>query len=545
MSIGESTFSTDMLSNSSTIGRLTIGQTGLGEISGVGGASGDRDWYKVYLQANTGYVAVALGQNVTGSGALAGETLKIKNAAGSTLFTAGPAGSGVGTVFQVATAGFYYVEVGGATAADKGGYLVKLNRASTFGDDHGGDVPSGQADDASELTLGAITTGNLQVAGDTDSFMIDVKAGKRYFFTITSGVTDLSAALDTLSYQRIEYQTLGTSKQGAVISPATTTVMLSLTSDSFTKTGAYSFIVDQAISTDKALKLGSAAANTIVGTTAAEEIWGFDGNDNLQGAGGSDILVGGKGIDTLNGGAGGDRMIGNGGNDIYIIDSASDILVETETTGSTADVAKSSVSYTLGAGVRVETLRTTNDAGTGAINLTGNELGNTIVGNAGANVLKGGGGIDTIKGGAGNDKIFGGAANDILFGEGGKDQFRFDTAPNSTTNKDKIEDFVPVDDSIVLKKSIFAVATDPTKPAPTAAVPAPMLATAFKRIDGYDPNNPFAKPTDPDANDRIIYDQLNGKIFYDADGSGAIKAILFATVDPGTALTPADFLIIL
>ena len=43
------------------------------------------------------------------------------------------------------------------------------------------------------------------------------------------------------------------------------------------------------------------------------------------------------------------------------------------------------------------------------------------------------------------------------------------------------------------------------------------------------------------ADDRIVYDQATGKIFYDADGSGAGAAILFATVTAGTTLTSADF----
>ena len=46
-----------------------------------------------------------------------------------------------------------------------------------------------------------------------------------------------------------------------------------------------------------------------------------------------------------------------------------------------------------------------------------------------------------------------------------------------------------------------------------------------------------------DATDRIIYDAATGNIFYDPDGTGAAAATLFATVDPGTALTHADFLI--
>ena len=59
------------------------------------------------------------------------------------------------------------------------------------------------------------------------------------------------------------------------------------------------------------------------------------------------------------------------------------------------DVVKASVSYALSEGSEIEVLRTTNDKGKTAINLTGNEFNQTIIGNAGSNILQGIGGDDT------------------------------------------------------------------------------------------------------------------------------------------------------
>jgi Ca2+-binding RTX toxin-like protein len=77
-----------------------------------------------------------------------------------------------------------------------------------------------------------------------------------------------------------------------------------------------------------------------------------------------------------------------------------------------------------------------------------------------------------------------------------------------------------VDDTIFLDRDIFT----------GIAVNGTLAAAAFR-----------AGTAAGDADDRIVYDAATGNIFYDADGTGAIAQILFATVNPGTALTNADF----
>ena len=43
---------------------------------------------------------------------------------------------------------------------------------------------------------------------------------------------------------------------------------------------------------------------------------------------------------------------------------------------------------------------------------------------------------------------------------------------------------------------------------------------------------------------RIIYETDTGKLFFDANGSAAGGKTQFATLDPGLALTNADFVVI-
>lgn len=309
--------------------------------------------------------------------------------------------------------------------------------------------------------------------------------------------------------------------------------------------------------------------------------------ENLTGSSHNDILVANDVNNVLNGGAGADSMRGLAGDDTYIVDNAGDIILEDA--GDLADTVGASVSYVLTAGAEVETLRTTSMSGTGAINLTGNAFSQTIVGNAGANTLKGGGGLDTLQGLGGNDiylvynatdviqegstqgavdriaagvsyalkagvyveqmtttsaagtgainltgneigqMMTGNAGDNRLEGKGGADQYRglggADTFVFATAlgggNIDKILDFSVPDDRMLLSDAIFTALNTGT------------LASAAFRSN--------TTGLAGDASDRIIYENDTGRIFYDADGTGAAAGVHFVTITAGLALTNADF----
>ena len=121
---------------------------------------------------------------------------------------------------------------------------------------------------------------------------------------------------------------------------------------------------------------------------------------------------------------------------------------------------------------------------------------------------------------------FGGyLGNDALWGQTGMDRFVFNTGLNAATNIDKIMDFAVVDDTIWLENAIF------TALGAAGALPAAALAANAAGVAG-------------DASDRIIYETDTGKLFYDADGTGAIARVQFATLSVGLALTSFDFLVI-
>ncbi|NIX76636.1 PD40 domain-containing protein [Microvirga terricola] len=160
--------------------------------------------------------------------------------------------------------------------------------------------------------------------------------------------------------------------------------------------------------------------------------------------------------------------------------------------------------------------------------LTGGSGKDALTGDAFANILKGAAGNDTLKGLAGNDQLWGGAGNDVLTGGTGKDIFVFDTKPNKKTNFDRITDFSVKDDTIWLDDAVFKKLGKGT-----VAKPGKLNKAFFTVGDA-------AK----DKNDYLIYNKKTGVLSYDADGSGAGKAVEIAILKKGLAITAADFFVI-
>jgi Ca2+-binding RTX toxin-like protein len=139
---------------------------------------------------------------------------------------------------------------------------------------------------------------------------------------------------------------------------------------------------------------------------------GTGGNDGINGFGGNDRIFTYGGNDVLFGGTGADQMTGGTGDDAYFVDNGTDQAIEVA--GEGYDALYTSVSYTLAAGTSIEWLSADAVFGTGAIDLTGNEIANVVLGNQGINILDGGGGADTLVGYGGNDTYYVDNASDAI-----------------------------------------------------------------------------------------------------------------------------------
>ena len=309
---------------------------------------------------------------------------------------------------------------------------------------------------------------------------------------------------------------------------------------------------------------------------------------NLFGNGLNNTLIGNAGVNQLNGGGGNDVMIGREGNDVYFVDSALDR--PTESAGQGSDIVYTSVSYTLASNSDVESLATISFDATTALNLTGNHLANTLIGNDGANQLDGGAGADVMVGRAGNDKYLVDNAGDKVFeAAGGGQDVVFTGVSVALTNDQEIEGMSSIDWNATyalnltgnsLRNNLIGNAgvnildgkagndsLQGREGADTYAFTTMLGAQNIDLILGFSsaddtiwlenngvftglaagalPASAFVIGTAAqDLDDRIVYNQATGQLFFDADGSGAGAQVQFARLDGAPIIAANDFTVI-
>lgn len=383
--------------------------------------------------------------------------------------------------------------------------------------------------------------------------------------TLATGGTDTVRSL-------LSSYTLGTNIENGRIMNAG---IASLTGNALNNTliaGAGNNTLNGGTGADTASYLFAGTAVTVNLSLAGAQVTGGSGSDtlisieNLAGSNFNDALTGNSGANLLDGGLGGDTLAGGDGNDTYIIDNAADVVTETNAVASTGgvDLVQSwLLSHTLASNVESGRIMTSSNA-----NLTGNGLDNTLFTASGNNVIDGGAGSDQVSyafaggavtvslavagaqatGGSASDTLIsienligsnfgdtltgstaanrlnGGLGSDVLTGGLGNDVFVFNTALGAN-NIDTITDFTAVDDTIWLDDSVMAAL------GPTGALASGVFESNSTGVAGS-------------TSVRVIYNDANGSLYYDADGSGALAAQKIATLSSGMALTDSDFFIV-
>lgn len=256
---------------------------------------------------------------------------------------------------------------------------------------------------------------------------------------------------------------------------------------------------------DEDFLLGGAGADMLDGGLGIDRIYAGAGDDQIAGGGDGDLVFAGEGHDTALGGDGNDSLYGEAGNDQLFGEAGDDVLQG----GLGRD--------TLDGGLGHDTL----DGGENNDILFGRGRRDELTGGTGNDQLDGGASDDSLTGGDGDDRLDGGAGADGLTGGTGSDEFVFRRLLGNG-NVDTITDFTVADDTILLGRRAFA-----------------------GLAEGALPEGAFALgAVAAEADDRILFDQATGALYFDADGVGGVDAVQFGLVSPQLTLTADHFLVI-
>lgn len=257
---------------------------------------------------------------------------------------------------------------------------------------------------------------------------------------------------------------------------------------------------------------GKAGNDTLIGGTENDRLIGGDGDDELVGGAGNDTLSGGTGNNVLNGGEGIDWLQETGDFNFFFYDDGL-LYVESLDGGVSAIHSLQNI----------ERVRLTGGESDNIIDAS--LVSNTPVsmnGKAGNDTLIGGTSHDRLIGGDGNDQLVGGAGNDTLTGGSGGDRFDFSSPDQGI---DRITDFSVSEDLIGISSGGFANGG--------------LTANAVISADQF-----YIGTGATDADHRFIYNQNNGALFFDADGTGTTTQIQIATLSKGLAMTHANIFIV-
>lgn len=277
---------------------------------------------------------------------------------------------------------------------------------------------------------------------------------------------------------------------------------------------------------------GAAGDDTLIGGTQNDTLKGLNNDDSLQGQAGDDSLLGGNGSDTLTGGQGNDTMFGGAGADLLFESADADFRLTSTQLSSTATgtdriggieaarlVAASSTSDRM-LNAEGANLQVTLETGSGNDTVIGGAKNDSLTGGAGNDSLRGNNGNDYLDGGLGNDTLVGNSGNDTLVGGSGNDRFNFNSLSHL---QDTIVDFTPGSDRINISAS---------------GLGGSLTANRFLSAEQFTLGTSAG-----DSSDRLIYDNNTGRLFYDADGSGAGSQVVVATLSNQAAITEQDIFI--
>jgi Ca2+-binding RTX toxin-like protein len=396
----------DYAASTQTTGRLDLSEPGgSATVTGNIETDGDRDWFRIELQAGSTYTVRLLGRP-SGQGTLSDVYLRGIHDADGQLIPGTTNDDSNGTydstvVFTAPSTAIYYVAAGGY-ASNTGSYRLIVGASGSAGDDRlsgspgndwlagfgGNDTLSGGA--GQDTLDGGSGIDSMSGGAGDDQYIVD----SVYDQVIEAPGEGIDWIVSSRSYTlpaQVENGRLSTNAAANLYGNALDNELVAGAGDNRLYGGTGSDTVSYAQAAGSvSVDLGIAAAQDTLGSGRDTLIH----IENLIGSSFGDQLRGNAGWNRLDGGLGADTLIGGDGSDRYTVDHVGDEVHETNADAASGgrDWVYSRLTwYTLGENVENGVVLLD---GTAA--LFGNGLRNYILAGAGDNVLYGGGGVDVI-----------------------------------------------------------------------------------------------------------------------------------------------------
>jgi Ca2+-binding RTX toxin-like protein len=248
--------------------------------------------------------------------------------------------------------------------------------------------------------------------------------------------------------------------------------------------------------------------------------------DLFHAAAGADTFSGGDGADRFYAIRAGDTVSAGGDNDIVVVWGAPALIDGGEGT----DIVRVGADTTFAAGslVSVERVQVANGAAADLSQVSNGGAGQIIQSLStagGSTAVTGTASADRFVGAAGADSFSGGDGRDTYTGASGSDTFVFDAALGSN-NIDRLTDFNPADDTMVVNKAAFGADF--------------RLGSLGGQDDFFAGSSPVALGSD----DALLYDTDDGRLFFDVNGQAQGGATKVAVLQGAPQLGADDILIV-
>ncbi|HEY9818750.1 MAG TPA: calcium-binding protein, partial [Candidatus Obscuribacterales bacterium] len=258
---------------------------------------------------------------------------------------------------------------------------------------------------------------------------------------------------------------------------------------------------------------GGLEDNLVIGGAGNDVLNGGGGNDGLDGGDGNDRLVGGASDDVLNGGLGNDRLVAGAGDDVLNGGAGDDSLGGVR--GNNRLIGGAGSDFIKGGAERDVLL-----GGADNDRLIGGQGNDILNGGAGNDRLVSGTGNNRLTGGQGDDILTGGIGRNVLNGGGGRDRFVFEKAQGQAN---VVTDFNSRQDQIVITRRGFGA--------------------AGLSVGGLSDRQFVLGSRAQSADERFIYDDQSGTLFFDVDGNGSQKQRAIAILGGQPSLSARQIVI--